>query len=98
MGLLTCWNKLSCFTPNSFSFFARSSEQTSSSSFIPSSKHTGRIPQGQSCGLRMVVNTYRTRERHHDQRMCCVSKGLEVVPRDGIEPPTRGFSLLCSTN
>src|SRR5512138_3428015 len=22
----------------------------------------------------------------------------EVVPRDGIEPPTRGFSVLCSTN
>ena len=22
----------------------------------------------------------------------------EVVPRDGIEPPTRGFSIPCSTN
>ena len=21
-----------------------------------------------------------------------------VVPRDGVEPPTRGFSILCSTN
>jgi len=21
-----------------------------------------------------------------------------VVPRDGIEPPTRGFSILCSTD
>ena len=25
-----------------------------------------------------------------------VSKNM--VPRDGIEPPTRGFSVLCSTN
>src|SRR5262249_29518202 len=24
--------------------------------------------------------------------------GRVVVPRDGIEPPTRGFSVLCSTN
>jgi hypothetical protein len=23
---------------------------------------------------------------------------IEVVPRDGIEPPTRGFSVLCSTD
>jgi len=23
---------------------------------------------------------------------------LEVMPRDGIEPPTRGFSVLCSTD
>ena len=25
-------------------------------------------------------------------------RAVEVVPRDGIEPPTRGFSVLCSTN
>jgi hypothetical protein len=24
--------------------------------------------------------------------------GEEVVARDGIEPPTQGFSVLCSTN
>ncbi len=23
---------------------------------------------------------------------------IHLVPRDGIEPPTRGFSVLCSTN
>ena len=27
-----------------------------------------------------------------------VGEGRRVVPRDGIEPPTRGFSVLCSTN
>jgi integrase len=26
------------------------------------------------------------------------SKAFDLVPRDGIEPPTRGFSILCSTN
>ena len=25
------------------------------------------------------------------------SKGVKGVPRDGIEPPTQGFSVLCST-
>ncbi len=24
--------------------------------------------------------------------------GYDMVPRDGIEPPTRGFSVLCSTD
>ena len=24
--------------------------------------------------------------------------GEEMVARDGIEPPTQGFSILCSTN
>ena len=29
----------------------------------------------------------------------CGIRGLDVlVPRDGIEPPTRGFSIPCSTD
>ncbi|SPO58743.1 exported protein of unknown function [Pseudomonas inefficax] len=26
------------------------------------------------------------------------TRSLKVVPRDGVEPPTRGFSILCSTD
>lgn len=37
-----------------------------------------------------VAETTATKKRRETQ-------GL-VVPRDGIEPPTRGFSILCSTN
>ena len=27
-----------------------------------------------------------------------VKQNIVMVPRDGIEPPTRGFSILCSTD
>jgi ActR/RegA family two-component response regulator len=27
-----------------------------------------------------------------------IKEALIVVPRDGIEPPTRGFSIICSTD
>jgi hypothetical protein len=31
-------------------------------------------------------------------KMICVTGGNVMVARDGIEPPTRGFSVRCSTN
>jgi hypothetical protein len=31
-------------------------------------------------------------------RKSVTEAGLEVVPGDGIEPPTRGFSVRCSTD
>ncbi len=42
--------------------------------------------------------------RHVSIRDACMGRGkcaffnANPVPRDGIEPPTRGFSILCSTN
>ena len=33
-----------------------------------------------------------------DEREVCGNYLKEMVGRDGIEPPTPGFSVLCSTN
>jgi hypothetical protein len=33
-----------------------------------------------------------------DRSFCLASLGEILVARDGIEPPTRGFSIRCSTN
>jgi hypothetical protein len=32
------------------------------------------------------------------ERNLLTDAALQVVPRDGIEPPTRGFSVRCSTD
>ncbi len=44
----------------------------------------------------------RHRKRHHGERRYPPGSSpnpyFSWVPRDGIEPPTRGFSILCSTN
>jgi hypothetical protein len=38
-------------------------------------------------------------KKRHSQKVCkCPFLKLIVVGRDGIEPPTRGFSVLCSTD
>jgi hypothetical protein len=50
--------------------------------------------------LQVPVRVKRTRSHAatHPQGMGQKTTGNEVVARDGIEPPTRGFSVRCSTN
>ena len=44
-------------------------------------------------------NSKNSKKKGHSQKVCkCPFLKLIVVGRDGIEPPTRGFSVLCSTD
>ena len=43
-------------------------------------------------------NTQRISQKSSDANKPFSDAGLEVVPGDGIEPPTRGFSVRCSTD
>ena len=45
-----------------------------------------------------VANTSERRRSKRPKRQPDRQKAAETVPRDGIEPPTRGFSIPCSTN
>jgi hypothetical protein len=55
-----------------------------------------------SSGATVPENTVISRKSRHDRstRKCC--NGLifatKMVAGEGIEPPTRGFSIPCSTN
>ena len=55
------------------------------------------------CFARQSVMRLARLPRNYTNTEKCVSENicehlLEVMPRDGIEPPTRGFSVLCSTD
>jgi hypothetical protein len=46
--------------------------------------------------LARLHRNYTNTEKFVSENVC--EHLIEVVPRDGIEPPTRGFSVLCSTD
>ena len=48
-----------------------------------------------------LLNIYEVLDKYYicsDTTKPLISQGFEMVLGDGIEPPTRGFSVLCSTN
>tara|TARA_B100000029_G_scaffold446542_1_gene467754 strand:+ start:112 stop:306 length:195 start_codon:yes stop_codon:yes gene_type:complete len=47
--------------------------------------------------LHMFSSFYNLKHMFKNKKPFDLSKGFEVVG-DGIEPPTRGFSVLCSTD
>jgi len=65
----------------------------------------GRLPPETLCaavrdrlGERCERGVHETGGLKRSKRPVRDEKPRNVVPRDGIEPPTRGFSILCSTN
>jgi hypothetical protein len=59
---------------------------------LGSPRTAGALPGGRRGGV-VGVSQVPTREHVFLRKPLIV-----VVPRDGIEPPTRGFSVLCSTD
>ena len=62
------------------------------------------VPESEEpCGLRRAlcpeIHWWRRRNRHLvDLRQTATRSGEILVAKGGIEPPTQGFSILCSTN
>lgn len=64
---------------------------TVSDPFTPS-----RVPDGDR-KISAIVRICPRRESANSREEFALSPVLSMVPRDGIEPPTRGFSVLCSS-
>ena len=65
---------------------------------LPGGSHAGVTPSGPQNVVRGAGGAPEAARRTSNFAVGTATSAMLLVPRDGVEPPTRGFSVPCSTN